>query len=118
MAKALPDQLLAYADNQEIHKICEAIWAVVGEANRYVDAQQPWSLKKTDTVRMETVLYVLMETIRHIAILTQPLMPGSCGRILDALGVGENHRDFKGLDVPLTPGTKLPVPEPIFPRIE
>ncbi len=118
MASALPDKLLALADHQEIHKICESIWAVVGEANRYVDAQQPWALKKTDTDRMQTVLYVLMETIRRIAIVTQPLMPESCGRMLDYLGVPEGLRDFKGLDTQLVPGTALPKPEPIFPRIE
>jgi methionyl-tRNA synthetase len=118
MAKALPDQLLALAEKQEINKLIEAIWLVVGEANRYVDAQQPWSLKKTDTVRMNTVLYVLMETIRRIAIVTQPVMPGSCGRILDTLAVPYNARDFKALDVALKSGSPLPVPVPIFPRME
>lgn len=118
MAKDLPDQILAFANHQEIHKICEVIWAVVGEANRYVDSQQPWSLKKTDPARMETVLYVLMDVIRRIAIVTQPLMPVSCGRILDALGVSKFLRNFAALDEQLVPGTPLPVPEPIFPRIE
>lgn len=118
MAKDLPDQLLAFADNQEISKICEAIWAVVGEANRYVDAQQPWSLKKTDTDRMQTVLYVLMDTIRRVAICTQAIIPGSSHRILDALAVPAGARDFNHLEQQLLSGTALPVPQPIFPRIE
>ncbi|MBP6985935.1 MAG: methionine--tRNA ligase [Alphaproteobacteria bacterium] len=114
----LPQQLFDCADKQEISKICELIWNVVSEANRYVDSQQPWSLKKTDTDRMQTVLYVLMETIRRIAICAQPLMPGSCHRILDALGVPMENRDFQHWDYKLVSGTALPVPEPIFPRIE
>jgi methionyl-tRNA synthetase len=118
MAKALPEQILAFADKQEIHKICEAIWAVVGEANRYVDAMQPWALKKTDVERMNSVLFVLMETIRRVAIVTQPIMPDSCGRILDALAVPKKLRDFASLNTSLKVGTPLPVPEPIFPRIE
>lgn len=118
MAKALPEKIMTLAKDQEIHKICETIWAVVGEANRYVDAQQPWSLKKTDTDRMQTVLYVLMETIRRVAIVTQAFMPDSCGRMLDYLGVSENARDFAALETPLVSGTPLPQPAPIFPRIE
>ena len=118
MVKALPDQILPFVDTQEIHRICEIIWAVVGEANRYVDSQQPWALKKTDTVRMETVLYVLMDTIKRVAIMTQPLMPVSCNRMLDYLGVDKHVRDLSIYDQPLTSEHLLPNPEPIFPRIE
>ena len=55
--------------------------AGVAKANRYVDAAAPWALKKTDPVRMAEVLAVLAETIRQIAILTQPVMPHSAGLI-------------------------------------
>ena len=43
-------------DNQRFHKALEAIWDVVNAANVYIDVEAPWSLKKTDTVRMGTVL--------------------------------------------------------------
>ena len=67
---------------------------MVWDANRYIDAQAPWTLKKTDVGRMRTVLYVLMEVIRHVAILYQPLMPASLNTILDQLGVPSDERDF------------------------
>ena len=38
-------------------------------------SKAPWALKKTDPARMATVLYVLAETVRHLAILVQPIMP-------------------------------------------
>ena len=65
----------------------EAIWQVVGEANRYVDEQAPWALHKTDPARMATVLYVLAETMRQLAILVQPFMPHSMAKMLDQLAV-------------------------------
>ena len=55
--------------------------------NAYIDAQAPWTLKKTDIARMGTVLYVLAETIRCVALLTQPIMPDASARILDLLAV-------------------------------
>ncbi len=99
-----------------IHRMIEQIWGVVGDANRYVDAQAPWALRKTDPVRMATVLYVLAETIRQLAILAQPVTPEAAGRILDQLAVPAGARDFAALGAPLAPGTKLPAPQPAFPR--
>ena len=41
---------------QALSRALEAIFEVVGAANRYVDAQAPWALRKTDPARMATVL--------------------------------------------------------------
>jgi methionyl-tRNA synthetase len=65
---------------------------------------------------MGTVLYVLCEIIRHIAVYVQPLMPESAGKILDQLG--QEERTFESLKTPLKPGTPLREPVPVFPRIE
>jgi methionyl-tRNA synthetase len=102
---------------QAFHLALEAIWRVVGEANRYVDEQAPWALSRSDPARMGTVLYTLAETLRHLAILVQPFVPGAARRLLDQLAVPEAARDFAALaEAPLSPGTRLPKPEAIFPR--
>jgi methionyl-tRNA synthetase len=101
---------------QAFHRALEAIWAVVGEGNRYVDEQAPWALRKSDPPRMGTVLYVVAEALRHLAILIQPVMPGSMSRLLDQLGVPESKRNFADLAEPLEPGTSLPEPAGVFPR--
>ncbi len=101
---------------QAFNKALEATWEVIGAANRYIDEQAPWTLRKTDPARMGAVLYTVAETVRRLAILSQPVMPGSMGRMLDQLGVSEDARDFAALAVPLAPGTQLPKPQGIFPR--
>jgi len=98
------------------HRALTAIWDVVAEANRYIDAAAPWALAKTDRERMNTVLYVLAETIRALAILTQPFMPTSMAKILDQLAISPDARDFAALAHALKPGTPLPKPEGVFPR--
>jgi methionyl-tRNA synthetase len=103
--------------DQAFHLALEAIWRVVGEANRYIDEQAPWALGRSDPARMRTVLYTLVETIRHLAILLQPFVPTSAGKLLDQLSVARERRDFAALaQAPLVPGTRLPKPEGIFPR--
>lgn len=106
-----------FMEEQMIHKYCEALWSVIAEANRYVDAQEPWALRKTDTDRMATVLYVLMDVIRKLAILTQPLVPIASEKILDQLSIASGRRKFTDLSQALTAGTPLVKPEGVFPRI-
>jgi len=113
---ALLEQVRVAFDRQQFHEGLEAIWLVVRAANGYVDRQAPWSLKKTDLARMGTVLYVLVETLRRISLLLQPVMPDSIARLLDQLMVGTEHRSFADFDRPLAPGLTLPAPQGIFPR--
>lgn len=109
-----------YMDRQEIHLALETIWRVVGDANSYFAAAEPWALKKTDPNRMETVLYVTAEVLRNLAILIQPVMPQAMAKLLDQLGVAAEARAFDriGDNGRLTPGTPLPSPQGIFPRIQ
>ena len=115
-AENLIDTVRAQMERQASHQALESIWWVIADANRYVDSMAPWALRKTDPERMATVLYVLAETIRHLAILTQPFMPESSGKILDLLNV--ERRDFTALGESgrLAPGTTLPKPAGVFPR--
>lgn len=115
-ARGLIGRLRTEIDAQAFHKALIALWEVIADANRYVDEQAPWALRKTDSNRMQTVLYVLAEVIRRLALLAQPFMPDSMGRLLDQLAVGNEDRDFAALETALQAGVSLPKPDGIFPR--
>ena len=115
-AVALLQGLRSEMDRQQFHTALTKIWEVVGAANRYIDHAAPWTLKKTDPARMATVLYVLADTIRRLAILCQPVMPDAMATMLDQLAVDPAARSFPALDSTLVPGTALAPPQPIFPR--
>lgn len=116
-ARGMLDAVRAELDVQAFNKALDAIWRVVGDANRYVDEMAPWSLRKTDPIRLGTVLYTLAEVIRQLAILTQPFMPDTSNRILDQLVIPDDQRGFADLKAaPLVSGSALPVPTPAFPR--
>jgi methionyl-tRNA synthetase len=117
LAKKLPDLLRQAAKQQEFHKMLESIWEVVGAANRYVDEQAPWALKKIDLERMGTVLYVLAEVIRHLAILASPFVPIAAAKILDTLGVSDDKRKIMDLSEPLAAGMTIAEPHGVFPRV-
>ncbi|HEX8374966.1 MAG TPA: methionine--tRNA ligase [Geminicoccaceae bacterium] len=118
-AQDLLSRLRAEMEAQAPHKALEHLWDIVGDANRYVDSQAPWTLRKTDPARMRTVLWTLAEAIRHVAVLVQPFMPGAASRLLDQLALPADARGFATLGHEgraLRPGTPLPSPQGIFPR--
>lgn len=115
-ARSLAGRLRACYAEQAFHKALEATWEVVGAANRYIDEQAPWTLRKSDPARMATVLYTVAETLRHLAILSQPVMPDTMARMLAQLGVPDERRGIAALSEPLAAGTALPAPQGVFPR--
>jgi methionyl-tRNA synthetase len=122
LKKAQQDMLIAVRtelDGQRFHKALDAIWDVVNAANIYIDVEAPWSLKKTDTVRMGTVLYVLCEVIRCLGIIIQPVMPESAEKILNQLKIDADKRDFSFLSPThaLEANTTIDQPIGVFPRL-
>ena len=101
-----------------------AIWDIVSRANQYLVEKEPWQLAK-DPARgdeLAGVLYASAETLRILAILIQPIMPGAAQRLWDQLGLGgavDNRR--VPTDVAwggLKPGTVTSKGEALFPRVE
>ena len=121
-ADGLLDRVRAAFDEQAMHQGLEAIWLMLGAANRYFSAQEPWVLRKSeaasDQERFRTVLYVTLEAVRVAALLVQPVMPTAAGRLLDLLGQSADGREFASLTTRLVPGTELPAPVGVFPRYE
>jgi methionyl-tRNA synthetase len=119
-ARELPAQFAALALSQGIEAWLKAVFA----CNQYIDAQAPWTLRKTDPERMIAVLATLYEAIGDLAVAIQPVIPGSAARLLDQLGVPADARDYAALGDAgrharlAASGFTLALPTPIFPRIE
>ncbi|MCC2978907.1 methionine--tRNA ligase [Sphingomonas sp. IC4-52] len=102
----------------------EAWMRGVFACNQYIDAQAPWSLRKTDPERMNAVLRTLVRAIRMLAIAILPVVPAGAGAILDQLGVAEAERDHAAIDDDgwyerrVSSGAALSVPSPAFPRLD
>ncbi len=117
-ADGLLNETRGFIERQAIHRAVEAIWNVVGAANRYFAGEEPWAHKTDNPARMETILYVTAEIIRQVAIIAQPVIPEAASRFLDQLAIPGDARDFTALGEAgrIASGAALPKPEPVFPR--
>lgn len=121
-ADGLLERVREHFDVPAMHLALEAIWGVLGAANRYFSAQEPWVLRKSDAAedqqRFRTVLYTTLEVVRIATLLLQPVMPESTAKLLDLLGQPADERDFAAIATRIKPGVPLPAPSGIFPRYQ
>jgi methionyl-tRNA synthetase len=117
LARALRAKFDVAMECQNINLVLDGINELADQANIYIDHMAPWMLKKTDPVKMNKVLYVLIEVIRHIAIYMQPFTPIAASKMLDQLGIENSNRGFNALNNPLKVGSMLGIPDGVFPRI-
>ena len=99
------------------------MWAVVTEANQFVEEKKPWSLAKDPVKRQELAdtLYALAECMAHLGVLLQAFMPETAKKILERLKVSEGHSVRASQDFMrplLTPGMAIEKGEPLFPRLD
>ncbi len=102
-------------DKQSIDLAIGSVIELSTAANRYIDLNAPWNLRKTDEERMNTVLYILLEVIKRIGIMLQPFIPDSAAIILNALGV--THKLLSDIFILIQPGNSISIREHVFPRL-
>jgi len=97
---------------------------LVSRANKYIDETAPWQLAKdpSQTERLATVMYNLMETIRIVLILTAPAMPTLMTRANQQLGLWEDCTKVTwneaGIWGATRSGTNVSRGAALFPRVD
>jgi methionyl-tRNA synthetase len=118
---------------------------VVAEANKYLSDQAPWKLKdEASKPRMGTILHVALQAIRDLNTILTPFLPHSAQKIHELLGgtgvhapmprieqvedvengttypvlTGDYKVGAKWESLPLTAGTPLAAPKPVFRKLD
>ncbi|MCI5150072.1 MAG: methionine--tRNA ligase subunit beta, partial [Candidatus Electrothrix sp. MAN1_4] len=108
----------------EFHKALQSIWEVIGMLNRFIVTNAPWELAKEpdQAGRLNTVLYFLADSLRLLALVLRPVMPGAAKKMAAALGMEKElataKLDDEGCWGRMQAGTKLHQGEALFPRLD
>jgi methionyl-tRNA synthetase len=105
-----PSAVRAALDRFDFRTAASAVFGIVEEANRYVEATQPWHLGRAERAgnaqageRLDRVLGALITACQVLAAEIWPFLPDLAARI--AVACNDS-------------GGQLPRPRPLFPRIE
>jgi methionyl-tRNA synthetase len=115
----------------------------VGEANKYLSDQAPWKLRESDPERMATIMHVALQLVDDGKTLLTPFLPESSQKVAAMLGAGGTWSGMPRLEqvsqqggpdypvitgdyaaaarwasAPITPGTPLAAPQPLFAKID
>tara|TARA_B100002052_G_scaffold298951_1_gene334387 strand:+ start:4445 stop:6019 length:1575 start_codon:yes stop_codon:yes gene_type:complete len=107
-------------DNQELNSYIKEVINFSFNSNKYFNDLEPWKLKKTNKVRMNTVLYCILNQIKSISILLYPIIPSSIEKIFDTLNLKKeelNIEQIKNLNL-IVPGKIIKKSNILFKKID
>tara|TARA_Y100000591_G_scaffold147146_1_gene126402 strand:- start:610 stop:2148 length:1539 start_codon:yes stop_codon:yes gene_type:complete len=91
------DVLRKKIDEQNINFYIEFVVNSLFEANKYFNDQEPWN-KKSDKIRLNTIVYTALEIIRKICFLLYPIIPNTSLKALKIFDINEADIDFSSLN--------------------
>jgi methionyl-tRNA synthetase len=92
------DSLIKTFNKFEIHNYLKNIIQLCSEVNKYVNDSAPWSIKEDNIEKRNVIIYTVLEFIRKISILLQPIIPEKSKIILDSLNIKEDERFIKNIN--------------------
>ena len=92
------NKLIDLIDKQDLNNYIKKVIEYSFDSNKYFNDLEPWSLKKTNINRMNSVLYSIVEQIKNISILLLPIIPNSANKILDTLNIKTASRSISQIE--------------------
>lgn len=114
---ATVDSAMAEAANQiekvELRAALRSAMATAQAVNAYLNATEPWKVVKVDVQRGQTILHTALSAINGVRVMFGPFLPHSSTALEDVLGPVESWQRQ-----PLTIGTAIDKPKPLFKKID
>ena len=124
-ARAAIDVATRAFDAFEFSRGLEAIWSMLSGVDKFIVEQSPWKLAKSTepgaAQQLDDALYASAETLRIAVALLHPVLPESTANIWAQLGMTQPLEELELAKLAwgqLTPGQKIGMIAPVFPRIE
>lgn len=116
------DTVLEKYSQLRYSELLQDLWAVIAEANRYIDEKKPWELKKSPERRDEisTVFNRLVNLIRTVLLLAAPVIPEGASRFWQILNFEGDPSKLQvaDLNTAVRAGHQLNPSEPVYRRID
>ncbi|MGN0470587.1 MAG: methionine--tRNA ligase [Acutalibacteraceae bacterium] len=121
-ATSLSEKVDSFLDRTQLNNALAEIFKVVSRANKYIDETTPWILAKDENkkIRLATVLYNLLETIRIVSSLLSAFMPTTMPKVWEQIGASESDVSYENCATfgVLPKNITVHKGEAIFPRID
>ncbi len=115
--------LIQYYEAREFRKAMAETRAIWAAGNEYLTQAAPWTHYKTDVDQAAVGVRYGLNLVALFGIIAMPVIPVAAAKILDAIGVPQEHRswNFKEIESVLSAlpiGLEISSPELLFTKIE
>ncbi|MBD1146248.1 methionine--tRNA ligase [Pelagibacterales bacterium SAG-MED28] len=83
-------KLINLMNNQELNEYIKIVVSFSFDANKYFNDSEPWAVKKKDPDRMKTILFTIVQQIKNISILLNPIIPNATKKVLSIINFSSN----------------------------
>ncbi len=90
--------LINLINKQNLNEYIKMVVNFSFEANKYFNDSEPWLYKKKDPERMNMVLYTIVEQIKNISILLNPIIPISTKKVLNTINISDKDISIKNIE--------------------
>jgi len=121
MIKTAPEKYAKQMDALQLHLALEEVFKLIQRANKYIDETAPWILAKDESkkARLATVMYNLLEALRVALIMLIPVMPESCAKAFQQIGVAAEAQTWDSIENGAVDAeVSVKKGETLFPRLD
>ena len=90
LKNSLP-KLISLMNKQELNEYIKTVVNFSFDANKYFNDSEPWAVKKSDPERMNAILFTIVEQIKNISILLNPIIPNATNRVLAMINISTEN---------------------------
>ena len=84
-------KLIDLMNNQELNEYIKIVVSFSFDANKYFNDLEPWAVKKKDPDRMKTILFTIVQQIKNISILLNPIIPNATNKVLNIINFSSGN---------------------------
>ena len=84
-------KLINLMNNQELNEYIKIVVSFSFDANKYFNDSEPWAVRKKDPDRMKTILFTVVQQIKNISILLNPIIPDATDKVFSIMNFSSEN---------------------------
>jgi len=84
-------KLINLMNNQDLNEYIKIVVSFSFDANKYFNDSEPWAVKKNDPERMRTILFTIIQQIKNISILLNPIIPNATNKVFALMNLSKEN---------------------------
>ena len=109
-----------YFSEVRLKQASEPVLEVARLGNHYLNTKEPWRKFKEDPEDAATTIYLSINSLKTLAILMEPFMPGAAEKLWNMLNLPGSVHEAKwseAKELTIKPGHEIKKPQPLFKKL-